>query len=228
MPNYDESFLLALQARGMKVHDQNKCRETAKQEMGRAYHPNHANRGMALQNLITQSNEQYFQLGIAHIWEPGIPGAWQGSSNKADYNTEFSQKKFFPVARSVDHIGSYRGLSIAFDDKETGDIIFPAGNVKDHQIDFLVNHARVGGGVSFLLIGYVKLTKGNSDIVSPRFFLIEISLYFQKYWSQRRGLKWGDASRYGVEVFPGLVSLDYLRGVDKLIENFKNKRIEAI
>jgi recombination protein U len=193
--NFSESDLLALQAKGLKVHS-----------IGNEYHagrnpsPAHptqyANRGMSLQNLVTQANEQYLQLGIAHIHDPGVP-----AKNVPDGH---GGRKLIYQAATVDHLGSWQGKSIAFDDKATKIERLPAENVKEHQVEFLLNHQKIGGGLSFLLIGY-------SDY--GRFFVVMIDRYLP-YWTSRKGLKVFEAARIGMEVFAGRVCLDYLRAFE--------------
>src|SRR5690554_4695614 len=172
--------LRALQARGLKIRQQGK-------------HVDYAGRGMGLQELVAQANEQYRQLGIASIWEFGAEAKWIPGG------------KLVPREGTVDFIGLWDGRGVAFDAKETAEDSLPAANVKTHQMEFLMDFTKAGG-IAFLLVAYTG---------PGRFFVIPAEKYFP-VWAGRRGLKIEEAERIGREVWTSRrVCLDYLKGVEQ-------------
>lgn len=196
-----EADLLAIQARGRKIYDQVETREKTKNTLKKLTGVNHANRGMSFQHLITEANKQYKFLKIADIFEPGVPGKIVSDSNA----TSTGGKKIIYLPATVDHLGSWSGRAIAFDDKSTDTRELPAKNVKDHQMDFLLEYQSIGKAICFLLIGYAKL---------GRFFVVDIDKYCS-YWIARKGFKINDAEKVGREVFAGRVCLDYLKAFEE-------------
>ena len=173
----------ALQARGLKITQQ-----TGKKQHAESY----VGRGMGLQALVVQTNEQYRQLGIASIWEFGAEAKWIPGG------------KLVPREGTVDFIGVWNGRGIAFDAKETQEDALPANNVKTHQVEFLMDFSQAGG-VAFLLIAYTG---------PGRFFVVPVEKYFP-VWGGRRGLKIEEVERVGKEVrASNQVCLDYLKGLD--------------
>lgn len=171
--------LRALQARGLKIRQQGKKVD-------------YAGRGMGLQELVNQANEQYRQLGIASIWEFGAEAKWIPGG------------KLVPREGTVDFIGLWQGRGLAFDCKETAEDALPAANVKTHQVKFLIDYSRAGG-IAFLLIAYTR---------SGRFFVVPIEKYFP-VWAGRRGLGIEEAEQIGREVWASnQVCLDYLKGLE--------------
>lgn len=175
--------LRALQARGLKITQQ-----TGKKKHAESY----AGRGMGLQELVAQANEQYRQLGIASIWEFGAEAKWIPGG------------KLVPRDGTVDFIGLWDGRGVAFDAKETAEDSLPAANVKTHQVEFLMDYAKAGG-IAFLLVAYTG---------PGRFFVVPIEKYFFPIWASRRGLIIEEAKRIGREVWAGRVCLDYLKGLE--------------
>ena len=172
--------LRALQARGLKIRQQGK-------------HVDYAGRGMGLQELVNQANEQYRQLGIASIWEFGTEAKWIPGG------------RLILKKGTVDFIGLWQGRGLAFDCKETAEDALPANNVKTHQVEFLMDFSQAGG-VAFLLIAYTE---------PGRFFVVPVEKYFP-VWAGRRGLKLEEAKRIGREVWSGRrVCLDYLKGLEE-------------
>jgi len=173
----------ALQARGFKINQQ-----TGKKQHAESY----AGRGMGLQEFVNQANIQYRQLGIAYIWDPGTPARWLPGG------------EIVPKEGTVDHIGVWNGLGIAFDDKETATDELPAANVKTHQVEFLMDFSQAGG-IAFILVAYTE---------PGRFFVVPVEKYFP-VWAGRRGLKIEKAERIGREVRASRrVCLDYLKGLE--------------
>lgn len=173
---WDESDLAAMLAnQNIKVIQRGKSRGKA-------------NRGMSLEKLVEEANSQYMTLGEAFIWKPGtqvrfLPGG-----------------VITPQKTTVDFIGCLQGgLSIAFDCKSTEADSLPAGNVEEHQIDFLQRHW-VMDGISFLLVGYMS---------AGRFFVVQIRDYLP-LWLARTGLTISKAEEIGREVSCGRTCLDFL------------------
>lgn len=187
MMRITEKDFRALQARGLAKE------LPPRPQKSKPNHANYANRGMGLQKLVDQANEQYREQKVAFIWGPGTPAKWLPGG------------RIIQQAATVDHIGTYRGRGLAFDDKETQTGSLPASNVKEHQINFLLDFARIGNGIAFLLVCYAR---------EGRFFVVPIEKYWP-LWRNRRGLKVEDAEAIGAEVFASQsVCLDYLKGVE--------------
>lgn len=94
---------------------------------------NHANRGLYLEEWIEQANRVYQKKNKAEVHK--IPTPWR-----------FERKS------TVDFGGTAAGKSIWFDAKATKNkTSFPLGNIKEHQIEYLVRTERQGG-LGFFLI----------------------------------------------------------------------------
>lgn len=111
-----------------------------------------ANRGKVLEDLINWSNNQYMARKIAFIKKfptPIKPLRMKGSKVIG----------FFAKKSALDYIGTYKGIPIAFDAKETRETDrFPLKNIQDHQITFMENWTQ-SGGKAFLIVSFVRLDK---------------------------------------------------------------------
>lgn len=183
MHKWDETDLAALKANpNIHIHVHERKRRNPEGFI------NHANRGITLERLVEMANIQYAEMGRAFIWKPGtqvkfLPGG-----------------KIIPQKTTVDFIGCLQnGQSVAFDCKSTQTNTLPAGNVEEHQVEFLRRHWEMNG-LSFLLVGFMK---------HGRYFVVHIREYLP-LWTGRKGLKLQDAIEIGREVRRGETCLDYL------------------
>lgn len=66
----------------------------------------------------------------------------------------------FPASKSgLDYIGCYQGMMFTFDAKETqSKTNFPLANIKEHQIETMLNVQRAGG-VAFIVVGFDSNTE---------------------------------------------------------------------
>lgn len=107
-------------------------------------------KGDVFEEIINISNEVYKNKGIALIQKISTPmkPISRGSKIISAYYEEKS---------TLDYIGVFASLPIAFDAKETKEITrFPLSNIQDHQIEFMKNWYK-HGGLAFLLINFTKL-----------------------------------------------------------------------
>lgn len=114
---------------------------------------NYANRGQVLENMINMSNDAYLRKGIAVVQKIPIPITILKKSNGRIVNG-FIEKK-----STLDYVGVYDSIPIAFDAKETKELNrFPLTNIADHQIKFMNNWC-IYGGIPFLIVSFSKLDK---------------------------------------------------------------------
>jgi len=112
-----------------------------------------ANRGRAFEEIITWSNRQYRERGLAVIHK--VPTAFLPIRGRPD---PYTGKRPIVTAKveekaAVDFLGIYRGLGVAFDAKECRDHRWPLRNLEPHQAEFLRDwHEQ--GGIAFILIAY--------------------------------------------------------------------------
>jgi recombination protein U len=109
----------------------------------------HSNRGKVLEHYIEQANFRYKTLGIALIKKQPTPIVAKTVDKKG-----IITYGWFDDKSTVDFEGIVFGKSVAFDAKETEvKTNFPLDNVKKHQVDYLIEHERLGG-ISFLIIHF--------------------------------------------------------------------------
>lgn len=109
-------------------------------------------RGDVFEEQINWSNRAYSMKNIALIQKVATPmkPIRHGGKITGAYYEEKS---------TLDFIGTYRGIPIAFDAKETEEIDkFPLKNVKEHQVKFIKKWTS-NGGQAFLLVHFKKLNK---------------------------------------------------------------------
>lgn len=109
-------------------------------------------RGDAFEEIINISNIAYKNKEIALIQKIATPmkPIRRGAKIISAYYEEKS---------TLDFIGVYKGVPIAFDAKETKETTrFPLSNIQPHQIKFMKNWDK-HGGITFLVINFRKLNK---------------------------------------------------------------------
>lgn len=117
-------------------------------------------RGHWLEAAILSSLAAYQQQGIACVQKIATPA------------TMTRQGKFFRERSTVDFVGSFAGIPVAFDAKATKKNRLEAYNVHDHQLDFLRAFHKAGG-LAALLVAFEAQGEGS--------FLCSIS-----WWDQVR------------------------------------------
>lgn len=110
---------------------------------------NYANRGMALEELINETNRYYLENDIAIIYKKPTPIGVV----KRDKTDHWKIKEaYFKEQSTLDYNGLYKGKYIEFDAKETkSKTSFPINNIHSHQLEHIkriINH----GGIVFLII----------------------------------------------------------------------------
>lgn len=169
---------------------------------------NYANRGKNLESMIETSNQRYSFQGRALIQKIPTP------VKVLDINSRTGKIKngFYEQKSTVDYIGLYEGIPIAFDAKETSiETRFDLSNVKQHQYEYLKDWVN-NGGIGFLIIYFNSL----DEIYYLPFKLLD------KYWQGRKqgGRKSIPYAEIAQEEFllegQGLVIVDYLSIIDKL------------
>lgn len=164
----------------------------------------YANRGSALEDLITYTNSQYRQKGIAIINKIPTP-----TTIKKDGTG------FFKAKSTVDFTGTLAGgRFICFDAKETKQPnIFPLSNVHQHQMDYMQSVADMGG-IAFLIVRFVSFKGGKEKFF--RLGFEELAGYWKRYQTGRgrRGTASIAAEGFGNEITGGEgYALHYLKDI---------------
>lgn len=129
-------------------------------------------KGDAFEEIINISNKVYSRKGIALVQKIATPmkPIRRGKQIVSAYYEEKS---------TLDYIGIYGGIPIAFDAKETKETTrFPLSNVQDHQIEFMKKWYK-HGGLAFLLIYFTRLD------AAYRLDWITLEWYWKRYQENR-------------------------------------------
>lgn len=103
---------------------------------------NYRNRGKWFEKAIEQSNTVYKHKGIAIVDKVPTPVNFNPRTNKA----------FYEGKSTVDFVGcDNTGRMIAFDAKEVKEKSLPYANIKQHQIDYLLQTHKLGARSFFLV-----------------------------------------------------------------------------
>ncbi|WP_165983123.1 Holliday junction resolvase RecU [Macrococcus brunensis] len=103
-----------------------------------------ANKGKYLENLIDISNKQYLAKGVAHI--TNIPTPTKVKWSEGEITGAYHSGK-----STVDFIGVFDGMFVAFDAKETTKNYLPFKAIRQHQADYLISITKYGG-LGFILV----------------------------------------------------------------------------
>lgn len=98
-------------------------------------------RGRGLEKMVERSCEIYALRGWGCVQKIATPTVQRGGD-------------FTRLRSTVDFIGVYTGIPLAFDAKETRQARFDLSAVKSHQVKFL-KQFEAGGGRGFLLVEFV-------------------------------------------------------------------------
>lgn len=178
----------------------------------------YGNRGMNLEEYISQSNQYYLERGIGVIHKKPTPI----QVVKVDYpkrSAAVIREAYYRQSSTTDFNGIYKGLYIDFEAKETKNkTSFPLNNIHDHQIKHM-QQCQDMGGITFVLIGFTSL---------DRVFLLDSAHFIDfenKY--KRKSIPIAYIEEHGFEVSYGFQpTLNYLSALDKLLEEkqFRGER----
>lgn len=165
----------------------------------------YANRGMALEDLLNQSNEYYLEIDRAVIYKKPTPITI--SEVKYGAKERIITKAYFRTPSTLDYNGIYRGKYIDFDAKETlNKTSFPLSNVHEHQLKHMqsvIEH----GGISFLII----------SINSNCYYLDGHDILDFIANNTRKSIPFSYIEEKGILIEKKLKPrLDYLKAIDKL------------
>lgn len=118
----------------------------------------YANRGMTLENDISESNCYYLNNDIAVIYKKPTPI----TIAKVDYPSRLEaviKEGYFKTPSTTDYNGIYKGKYIDFEAKETKkNISFPLSNIHEHQIKHLETIYK-HGGIGFIIVRFTCLNE---------------------------------------------------------------------
>jgi recombination protein U len=118
----------------------------------------YSRRGMALEEMINESNEYYITHGIADIHKKPTPITIVDVDYKSRSTAKITEA-YFVKASTTDYNGVYKGKYIDFDAKQTNNkTSFPLQNVHEHQIKHLKSILQ-NGGIGFFIIEFSKLNR---------------------------------------------------------------------
>ncbi|TDX52156.1 Holliday junction resolvase RecU [Orenia marismortui] len=170
----------------------------------------YANRGMELEEAIEYTNQEYFfkQRALAQKVPTPVKVLNINSRTGRITNGHYDKKS------TVDYIGVYNGIPLAFEAKETAvKTRFDLSNIKDHQFYFL-DHWQNNGGLSFLIISFTSL---NECYYLP----FEV---LDQYWVQmesggRKSIPYDVVAKdkYRIEQGKGMILLDYISVIKEVI-----------
>jgi len=169
---------------------------------------NYANRGQDLEDMIETTNQIYLRQGRALVQKIPTPVKVLNTNSKTGKITGFYEKK-----STVDYIGAYQGVPIAFDAKETSvETRFDLSNVKDHQYTFLASHV-ANGGIGFLIVWFKE---------QDEFYYLPYEL-LDEYWQNklnggRKSIPYEEIASEEYRIHSQQVPVDYLSVVEKVIE----------
>jgi len=194
-----------------KTYNSNKVTETKKNK--KIWKANMANKGMPLEEMINNSNEYYLNNDIAVIHKKPIPI----QIVKVDYPSRQKaviREAYYKTPSTTDYNGVYKGKYIDFDAKEcSSETSFTLSNVHDHQAIHL-SRIKKHGGYGFFLIAWNKYNE---------YYLLEIDQFMYWYNESKKGgrksIPYDYFKNNCIKIYSNyLPQLDYLKGVDQLIE----------
>lgn len=163
-------------------------------------------KGDAFEEIINLANLSYKRKGIALVQKIATP-------MKPIRKGEKIISAYYHQKSTLDYIGIFETIPIAFDAKETKEINkFPLKNVKPHQIEFMKNWYK-HGGLAFLLIYFTRLN------LVYRLDWITLGWYWNRYQENRGKKGFGsipinefECNCKRVRSRDGII-LDYLEGI---------------
>lgn len=174
------------------------------------------NRGMNLEEELNQSNEFYRDIDKAFIYKKPTPI----KITKVDYPSRDKaviKEAFFTIPSTTDYNGIYKGYYIDFEAKESkSKTSFALSNIHPHQIKHLENIEK-HNGISFLIIRFTTLNE--------TYLLPTKKLLFFLNNTERKSIPLDFIKTNAYHIKDGYnPRIDYLKIVDKLIEDFGGTR----
>ena len=164
----------------------------------------HSNRGMALEDLINQSNDFYLQEDIAVIYKKPTPITIVDAS--FDSHGRVITKAYFKEPSTLDYNGIYRGKYVDFDAKVTkSKTSFPLSNLHEHQYQHMINVLN-HGGITFLIIS-----------INNKFYYLDGQdiIDFKNNYS-RQSIPLDYIEEKGIEIETKIKPrLDFIKAIDK-------------
>lgn len=167
----------------------------------------YANRGRGLERLVEQANILYATKGIATVQKVATP--------TKVLSDKYGRAKVVREKSTVDFIGVWKGIPLAFDAKQTRETRYPLNQIHDHQYEFLRSWAACGG-LSFVLIEVEAMT-------ARAHFRVLLCKDLERYWN-----RWKSGGRASIsadelaalpQVKPGRgVALDYLATLEEVLK----------
>jgi len=175
-----------------------------------------ANRGRVLEQLVEIANRQYRARGVAVVHK--VPTEWLPIRDRQGnvVSAKVTQKA------TVDFVGIYRCMAIAFDAKETAGHRIRWDRVEPHQAEFLDDWERAGG-LAFILVEFTS---------TRQYFVIPWSRW-RAGWERSKHNGPASVSLAELEKVPEYIvkgtmraALDYLEAVDRLWpERLRTERV---
>lgn len=167
-------------------------------------------KGDTFERIINMANTTYKRKGIALVQK--IPTPMKPIRRGKQIISAYYEEK-----STLDFIGVYKGIPIAFDAKETKEENrLPLNNVQDHQIEFMKEWDK-HGGIAFLLINFTKLDE------TYRLDWSTLKKYWEKYQENKGkrgfgsiGLNEFQCNCKKLKSRDGIM-LDYLEGIEDVI-----------
>lgn len=168
----------------------------------------YGNRGQMLENMIEAANGYYSWQGKALVQKIPTPV----KVLHIDERTGRITSGFYEKKSTVDYIGLYKGVPIAFDAKQTNiETRFDLSNIHDHQYNYLANF-NDNGGISFLIVHFTTLDE--------TYYLPFDTLKY--YWNNklkggRKSIPYDDIAKEEYRISKGRVAIDYLDVIKEVI-----------
>ena len=154
-----------------------------------------ANRGMALENDINETNKYYREYDIALVYKKPTPIR----ITKTNYQNMRITDGFFECPSTLDYNGVYKGYYIEFDAKETrSKTSFTINNIHNHQIEYII--------VRFTLLDKNYILKGK-DLIQ----------FIDSNDRKSIPLSYFEENCYKIDI-KYAPRLDYIKYVDKMIK----------
>ncbi len=176
---------------------------------------NKANLGMALEQMINETNEYYLNNDIAVIHKKPTPVQIVKVSYPMRSKAVITEA-YYKTPSTTDYNGIYKGMYIDFEAKENHNkTLFPLRNIHDHQIKHLESIKR-HGGIAFLIISFNHY---NETYLVP----LEIVLkYYHQIDTTRKSIPYDEFKNNCFLIKESyLPRLDYLKVLEENIDQFK-------
>lgn len=127
----------------------------------------------------------------------------------------YGRPKVVREKSTVDFVGVWRGVPVAFDAKQTREKRFPLSQLHDHQYEFLRTWTECGG-LAFLLI------ETEAGTARARFHILPFA-ELERYWTRWKTGGRASLSAEELEALPRVqpgrgVALDYLATLEEVLK----------